>query len=923
MKRINIGFIFIFVLFTFSIPAFAGTKEEADTYLNKDLESYSVNDLQNTISQWEKALAIYREIGDRKGERNALTKIGGVYYDLGRLSQSHPYSEKALTYYEKTLKIDREIGDREAESSDLRMIGSVYMDLNQYEVALPYVLEALRIEKENGLQQNDSMFDDLIAKEYSSLGEHEESHANYEQAIIYYEAALKIERLIVRRKREGDTLRQIGLVYWKLNEYEKALSYYEEALKMHRKTGDREGEGDDLYYTGIVYADLGQSEKSICSYEEALKIFRENGDWYSEGVVLNNIGNVYDNLGYYRKSLSYYKQSLTNFEQMLKLFRDSDERDYEDLPLLEIGGEVFTNIGTVYLSLGQYEDSLYYYEQALKMNKDVGDWNGEGTNLANIGVAYNALRQYEKALYYYEQALKIMSEIEDQDVIYRIAWGMGRSYKGLKKYSEAVPYYVMSIEALESIRGELKSEEFKTSFMGDKMDVYKELIELLMEMNRHEDAFNYVERARSRAFLDMLATRGLDVKDEKSEELLQKEAELRTQLEGLRKSETTLREEPMGTEGRTAREAVVWEAQEEYTKLIKDIHAANPELASLVSVDVMTLDQVQKLLPADTHIVEFFTTDKNTYVFVVGKKDFSVRSVAMGEEDLANKVAEFRVYLKTMNGDLFAKSSKGIYDLLLGSALKDINKEKIIIVPYGPLHYLPFAALYDGEKHLVDRHTLIVDPSASVLKYILEKRKGVGGCMIALGNPNTEFKSLPYAEEEVSDIKDVMGSGDTYMKDKATETVGKEKFADYNVVHLACHGSFNEAEPLMSSLYLAKDDANDGRLMVYELFGLDLTKSSLVVLSACDTGISKVMTGDELIGLSRGFIFAGTPSLLATLWEVDDKSTSDLMVEFYKNLKSGMAKPEALRRAQLWLKSQKGYESPYYWAPFEMIGDWQ
>jgi len=181
-----------------------------------------------------------------------------------------------------------------------------------------------------------------------------------------------------------------------------------------------------------------------------------------------------------------------------------------------------------------------------------------------------------------------------------------------------------------------------------------------------------------------------------------------------------------------------------------------------------------------------------------------------------------------------------------------------------------------------------------------------------------------YAVKEVDSIAGLFTDKEIYTKDKATEGTAKDKSAGPDVIHFACHVEFNDRQPLQSALVLAKDVDNDGFLQVHEIFELDLKDTNLVALSACETGLSKIQGGDDLVGLSRGFIYAGTPSILATLWKVDDPATAELMQRFYTNLQSkGMKKPEALQMAQIELKNIPKYKHPFYWAPFVMIGDWE
>lgn len=262
--------------------------------------------------------------------------------------------------------------------------------------------------------------------------------------------------------------------------------------------------------------------------------------------------------------------------------------------------------------------------------------------------------------------------------------------------------------------------------------------------------------------------------------------------------------------------------------------------------------------------------------------------------------------------------------------------------------------MLNKDKFLIEEYEMFYTPSASVLKFVYEKRKKITDKLIAFGNPDIgDVKlNLPYAEDEVRKIKDTYPESVLYLKENATEGKVKALSGNYNIIHFASHGELNPDAPLFSSIRLAKDKDEDGRLEVNEIFNLNLKNTSLVTLSACETAIGKLTNGDELVGLTRGFIYAGTPSIVASLWNVYDQSTSELMNLFYKNLKSH-PKSESLRMAQLEMirgktgkgivrgvggitsskvsKPEKEPESvttvdgshPYFWAPFILIGDWK
>jgi CHAT domain-containing protein len=253
-----------------------------------------------------------------------------------------------------------------------------------------------------------------------------------------------------------------------------------------------------------------------------------------------------------------------------------------------------------------------------------------------------------------------------------------------------------------------------------------------------------------------------------------------------------------------------------------------------------------------------------------------------------------------------------------------LTTNKLIIVPHGILHYLSFAALTDGNRYLIDDYTLVNLPSASVLRFLpkkrTEKRKRHTNTLLALGNPTTtqRLSNLPSAEEEVKKIS-LLYATFPLIGSAATESAVLSKSATTEILHLAAHGEFNSFNPLFSTIHLAADKEADGRLEVYEIYGLDLTQSTnLVVLSACQTQLGGLSQGDELVGLNRAFLYAGTRNIIATLWSVDDGTTGAVMEKFYSHLRQGMSEAEALRTAQIDVR--KEHPHPYYWAAFVLTG---
>jgi CHAT domain-containing protein len=336
-------------------------------------------------------------------------------------------------------------------------------------------------------------------------------------------------------------------------------------------------------------------------------------------------------------------------------------------------------------------------------------------------------------------------------------------------------------------------------------------------------------------------------------------------------------------------------------------------------VDALTLPEVQKLLDKNTALLEYFLTKDKTLLWLVTRNSAEVFQVNIGGDSLKSLVMAYRKAIE--KGAELTTQSQQLYDLLIAPAQDKIRSDNLIIVPHGILHYLPYGALQNKKgNYLIDKYQISYLPSASVLKYLAPKRRPRGEKILALGNPATDrkgFDPIPMTEAEVQGIGRLYRHSRLLTGPKATEEEFRKLAPDYDVLHLACHGDLNAAYPLFSCLLLSPDSAQDGELGVHEIFNMDLN-ASLVVLSGCQTGLGHLTNGDEVVGLSRAFIYAGTPSIVSSLWMVEDQSTAYLMERFYQHLKN-TNKAEALRLAQL--DARKRYPAARSWASFVLIGD--
>lgn len=501
-------------------------------------------------------------------------------------------------------------------------------------------------------------------------------------------------------------------------------------------------------------------------------------------------------------------------------------------------------------------------------------------------------------------ALLKKTKIRDNgDIYWMILFDRGRIAEKEGDLKSAIDYYRQSIAVIEQQRSTINTETSKIGFAGDKQAVYRQLVGALFADRQYDAAFEYVERSKSRALVDMLAAKQdfavVSGDPEKVKTLLAmaNSAESEARLQG-------------GVRETGQTRSLVVDAR-------RKLDAESPELASLVNVSSLGTAEIQGLIPADEVLVEYYYNAPDLYAFVLGRSGLTAVRIEAGE--LLEDVRRYRQYLENAGSTGHLTLAKKLYDSLVRPIAERIDAKKIVVVAHGPLHYLPFNALHDGQGYLIERYSLRMLPSASVLKYLRTQPVAKAGNILAFGNPDLGDPryDLAYAEAEAVAVAKKRAQSRVLLRKDANEAAFRQYGSGFRYLHFATHGEFNADAPLKSALLLAKDREHDGMLTVDKLYSLKLD-ADLVTLSACETGLGKIANGDDVVGLTRGFLYAGASSIVASLWKVDDKATSYLMTRFYDNLEQA-DKREALRQAQRDTLGRYGH--PYYWAAFQLTGN--
>jgi CHAT domain-containing protein len=673
----------------------------------------------------------------------------------------------------------------------------------------------------------------------------------------------------------------------------------------------------------------------------------------SESSLYRDLGGELIRRGEYAKAIEALSRSAYLRQGYLARFRSNFTRDLASLESARID---FVNIlallGNAYGQARQPDQALEQYQRAFTHINDWGLRYPYGDRLyVGMGELYHEQKNFPQALDNFNKALTIAENYQRPDAIISASTRIGAVLRQIGKSDEATPLYQGAIQQIESTRSLLQSEEYRQSYFEGAVDAYVGMMDVLLLAGKPEEAFDYSERARSRAFLDLLGSKA-QLSRVKSG-LLGEERTLQERIAAIR---ARLSGEDNGEVDRAGLRKELSEAEAAYSAFLSKVRKEDKEQASLMTVEPLRLKEVQELLDPGTSLLEYFVTDKEVFAWVIEREKLQFQRVELPKEKLSGLVKTLRESIFTLGErDKFHETSAVLHKQLIEPLLPHITGKELIIVPHEVLHYLPFHALVGSDGHyLIEKYPIYYLSSASLLQFVKEKRKAGGERVLAFGNPDLgdPEKNLEYAELEAEEVKNVYPKSTVYVKKEASEEKSKSLSPTHDILHFATHAQLNEDDPLSSAVLLAKEDKGDGRLEVREIFGMDL-KANLVVLSGCDTGLGKLSTGDELVGLTRAFIYAGTPSVVASLWSVDDSSTAHLMSSFYRNLKS-MSKVEALRQAQLELIRGEGRSDllarrgvggigklgetvksesrsqdpvsistshPYFWAPFILVGD--
>lgn len=901
---------------------------------------------ESVIEKHQQALAIWRDLGDSYWAAHALDQIAFAHLTLNR-------SEQATAYFEQALALHREVRNRAGEGGTLSNLGVANFRLSRFEKAAACYEQSLVIRREIKDQAGE-------ARLLNDLGTVNHSLAKYEKAVEYYEQAMVVRRILKDRLGEGITLSNLGSANQLIGRYEKAIDYYTQALVIHREMKNRAYEGVALNNLAEVYELLGHGEKAIEYFEKALAIAREVKNRYSEGIRLSNLGNAH-------RTLRRDGKAIELLQQALAIHREGKHRADEGLTLVRLG--------KAYDALGQSEKAIEHYLTALGIAGEINSPADEAAALYQLANAERARGNPVQSQSYVERSLRIGESVrsglvspESRAAFFATVQNAYKLYIDLlMRRHRADPtkgFDALAVETSERARARGLLEMLAESRDEMRRGVDAALIErertLARQFNEKAQSLNQPNSpARLAALKQELAAIENDY--EQVQAAIRKSsprygsraeppsfslAELRRELEpGTLLLEYSLDEE------RSFLWAVTHDSLDSYELPGRErIERPAAEVARLagrgrgsavlqhspsrIGQDESGLsfaaEQLSRLLLAP---VADRLTGQRLIVVADGALQyipFGLLPIPKAESDAGTNpqsLAGKRIRILPVPVPLIVEHE--IITLPSLSTLAVQRRELTQRRP-APKTLAVFADPVFSANDSRAKSAAVVSKNSQSPPTTRIIEHAAKDSLAAKTKQGMLVPRLPFTRQEAERILAFVSAGDSLaaLDFNANRTAAiSPEIGKYRYIHFATHGYLDSEQPGLSGLVLSLVDeqgrSQDGFLRAHEIYGLNLP-ADLVVLSACRTGLGKIIKGEGVMGLTRGFLYAGAARVIVSLWNVNDRATAALMARFYqKMLKQEQTPAAALRAAQIEMRKQKQWQSPYFWAAFVLQGEWQ
>ena len=484
----------------------------------------------------------------------------------------------------------------------------------------------------------------------------------------------------------------------------------------------------------------------------------------------------------------------------------------------------------------------------------------------------------------------------------------------------ALSLFLKAIDLLERDRRSLRDDKSRGTVLEDRIGYFYAAVRQLLEHRRYDEAFEMFERARSRGLSDLLASRTPGLERPQEQQLFTQLMVLRTRIGDAQSRLFALAGDADRANDAqlSAIDKQIRTLEGQYDTLSARVAADAPRLQTLVDSQPATLKIFQQALRNEqSEALQYLVLEEGVLLWHITPTSATVKNIFLPRTELMVKVDALRKSLADRSVAFDETTARELFLYLIAPVLPQVRANRLVILPHEDLHYVPFQVFQDpgDRRYLGERYQISYAPSASVFLQLPKAPAMSGGRLLAVADPR-----IPAAADEVAAVARLFaGQSRIFTTPLAREADVKSAVGGYDVVHLAVHGKFDAAEPLLSYLELGAGGGDDGRLTAAEMFGLPLAKSRVVVLSACETGRAEATHANELLGMERALIYAGAPALLLSQWQVDSEATARWMEAFYEAGRT-QPLPEAARIAINAVRALPQYQHPHYWAAFTLVG---
>lgn len=845
---------------------------------------------------------------------------------------------QALFYYRLAHEVARQIGESEMMASTLGSIAEVHRQQGEFEQALDYFGRSLKLREAAGHKAGMGIVHNNLGTLYRQLG-------NFELALDHYRQSLRFKR--ESGSSIAATLGNMGVVYANRGDFTLALEHYQQARQIREEIKDKPGLAITLNNIGTTYINQGNFPLALEHLRKSLALQEEIGNKNDEALALINLGRTLGNMGRYDEAVETHRRSIAVSEEI------------KNRPRLV---SALSGLGGTYIAKGDYEAAGEIFQRSLALAEELRLTPEIIVACKQLSRIYGKQGQAAQALAMAMRSVELAKRVGLRPNIFEGLVSVGMAHRLLQQPAQAQAAFIEAIAVIEAMRSDVVGgASAQQLFFEGKVLPYHELMTLLLDEGQSGAALVQAEQAKARALLDVVTGGGVNITKAMSEPESAREEQLRRQMVSLNAQFTREQQRPQQDQNRLAElKAKIEKARLAYEEFESELYAARPELkVRRGEAPPITAEEAARLLPnAQTALLEYVVTEEKTFIFALTtERKLQVYPLSITAKDLRTRTESFRQQLARRDPE-FGAAARELYDLLVKPAAKQLRgKTALVIVPDGPLWDLPFQALQPAAgRYLIERQSISYTPSLTVLREMTRarsKRSNRPPTLLAFGNPtlgqatvsrakttlmDETFEPLPDAEDQVRKLAQLYGPrrGKVYIGTEAREERAKAEAAQHRILHLATHGVLNNASPLYSHLLLAQtegeakevsDAKEDGLLEAWELMKLDLN-ADLVVLSACETARGRVSAGEGVIGLTWALFVAGSPRTVVSQWKVESASTTELMVEFHRQLKTRMRNPksslgaaQSLRVAALKMLRGEKYRHPFWWAGFVVVGD--